>query len=73
MDKMQVIAYFGSGKATADALCITQSAVSQWPKRVPLSSAWWIEQITAGRLRVDPADYRMARQARPHPDSVSEY
>lgn len=58
MKKSQVLDYFGGVNATAVALRITPSAVSQWKERIPLTSAYWVEKITKGKLSVDPEDYR---------------
>ena len=50
--KKRAIAYFGNAKKLADALEITQGAVSQWVKYVPLSKAYELEVITFGKLKV---------------------
>jgi transcriptional repressor of cell division inhibition gene dicB len=57
MLKSDVIKHFGGQGATARALGITKGAVSQWPDIVPRGSAYQVEVITAGKLRVDPAIY----------------
>lgn len=57
MLKSDVIKHFGGQGATARALKITKGAVSQWPDIVPRGSAYQIEVITSGELRVDPDSY----------------
>lgn len=52
-----VIKHFGSQILVARALGISRAAVSKWPKRVPQGSAYKIESITNGDLKVNPADY----------------
>lgn len=61
MRKSDVLAHFdNSVQATADALGITRSAVHQWPEIVPEGSAYKLQVITGGRLRVDPSLYPVA-------------
>ena len=57
MLKSDVIRHFGGQGAVARALGITRGAVWQWPEIVPRGSAYQIEVITAGELRVDPDTY----------------
>lgn len=61
MEKSSVIQHFGSQQKVADALGITQSAVSAWPERVPLKSALQIERVTHGLFRADLSVY-LSRQ-----------
>ena len=42
----------------AEALEISRQAVNKWPDTVPEGVAYKLQVMTAGRLRVDPADYR---------------
>lgn len=49
-------------KATAEALEITFSAVSQWKETIPQSAAARIELLTQGKLRVNPLDYPYPRR-----------
>jgi transcriptional repressor of cell division inhibition gene dicB len=58
MRKTKVIDHFGSLQAVADALDITVSAVSQWDDIVPEGSAYKIQVVTGGALRVDKSAYR---------------
>lgn len=53
MNKKEVIAHFGSQSATARALGITRSAISQWGELVPLATAARLERITNGALELD--------------------
>jgi DNA-binding transcriptional regulator YdaS (Cro superfamily) len=61
-----VLDHFGSATATAKALGITKSAVSQWPKLVPLGRAYQIQAVTAGALSVDAASYTRASKRKRH-------
>jgi transcriptional repressor of cell division inhibition gene dicB len=62
MEKSSVIQHFGSQQKVADALGITQSAVSAWPDRIPLKSALQIERVTGGLFTADLAVYLEKRQ-----------
>jgi DNA-binding transcriptional regulator YdaS (Cro superfamily) len=65
MLKSAVISHFGSAAAVARALGLTRGAVWQWPEIVPRSSAYHIEVVTGGQLRVDPSVYATNPQRRP--------
>ena len=52
------IEFFGSKSAVAEALGISRAAVAQWGEKIPLASAFLLERMTGGVLRVNPADYR---------------
>lgn len=65
MKKADVIRHFGGTQnATAEALGVTQAAVSAWPDLVPERIAWKVQVITAGRLTVNPEDYARAKRRR---------
>jgi DNA-binding transcriptional regulator YdaS (Cro superfamily) len=49
MDKKQAIEAFGSAKALADALGITESAVSQWGNEIPELRQYQIRAILMER------------------------
>lgn len=51
MRKSDVIDYFGSITAVAEALEITTQYVSMWPEVVPRSRQWQIEVLTGGKLK----------------------
>jgi DNA-binding transcriptional regulator YdaS (Cro superfamily) len=57
MLKTSVIQHFGSMSAVARALGIKKQAVQQWPELVPRGSAYQVEVVTAGALKVDPEVY----------------
>ena len=63
MKKQEVIAYFGSVKATAAALGITSQAVSQWPERVPKESQKTVYIVTEGKLQMEPGIVPMPARA----------
>lgn len=53
MKKSAALMHFGSATRVADALGISQAAVSQWPEEIPELRAYQIERITGGALKVD--------------------
>lgn len=57
MRTSEVIEHFGGVKQVADALEIWPQAVYQWGDIVPESSAYKIEVITDGALKVMGSDY----------------
>jgi transcriptional regulator with XRE-family HTH domain len=57
MRKTDVQAHFGTLEAIAKAIGVSKSAVGQWPERVPQGSAYKLQFVTGGILRVDPAMY----------------
>lgn len=59
------IDWAGSQAELAKRLGITPSAVSQWVSDgiVPEGRAYQIQVISAGAVRVDPADYRRSESA----------
>lgn len=57
MRKSDVIKHYGTLTAVAAALDISLAAVSQWKRIVPEGSAYKIESLTAGKLKVDPRLY----------------
>lgn len=57
MLKKDVIAHFGSRAKTAQALGISRAAVSKWSRKIPEGSAYKVESVTAGALKVDPSAY----------------
>jgi transcriptional repressor of cell division inhibition gene dicB len=57
MLKTDVIAHFGSVKATCKALGITKAAVSAWKDIIPVGSAYKTQVITGGILQVNPNLY----------------
>lgn len=52
-----VIKYYKNRAAIALALGISRAAVSKWGLVVPEGSAYKLESITGGALRVDPKLY----------------
>lgn len=57
MRKVDAVEHFGSQRALAAALGITEQAVSLWSELVPEGRAYQLESITDGELKVDPASY----------------
>ncbi|MBS5835544.1 MULTISPECIES: Cro/CI family transcriptional regulator [Neisseria] len=58
MLKSDVLQFFGSKTATAQALGISPSAVTQWKEIVPEKQAYRIEKLSDGELKVNPALYQ---------------
>lgn len=71
MLKSDVIAFFGSAAATGRALGITKGAVSNWPAIVPRGSAYQVEVVTRGKLRVDPAVYAVPKKKFDEPHDLT--
>lgn len=58
MQKQTAIDHFGSASKLADALGITDSAVSLWGNVIPEGSAYKLQVITGGALQVDQSMYK---------------
>lgn len=58
MRKADVVRYFGTQKAVADALKITEQAVCQWDELIPPLQARKVSEKTGGELPFDPRLYR---------------
>lgn len=52
------IKHYGSKAKISHALGISRAAVAKWGPIVPEGSAYKIESLTAGKLRVDPRLYQ---------------
>jgi DNA-binding transcriptional regulator YdaS (Cro superfamily) len=57
MKKEHVIKHYGSEVETARALSLSPQAVNKWGTLVPLLSAYRIEALTRGKLRVNRGLY----------------
>lgn len=57
MLKSSALAFYKNLSAIAEALGITHQAVSQWGPVVPEGTAYKLESLTRGKLKVDPALY----------------
>ncbi len=69
MLKSKVLAYFnGSHSLVAQELGITRQAVYLWPRIVPQTSAYKLQVLTRGKLKVDPSKYRKNKRKRPPRD-----
>jgi len=60
MRKKQVIDHFGTQRAVARALGISDAAVSQWKEIIPEKDAYRLEIVTAGALKYQEKSYRVA-------------
>ena len=64
MKTADVLAHFNNDSyEVADALDITRQAVEQWGRVVPQGSAYKLEVLTKGKLKVNPADYEKAKSS----------
>ena len=54
MNKQAAVDYFGSARALAKALNISEGAVSQW-ETIPLLRQYQLEVLTSGKLVADRA------------------
>lgn len=62
MWKHAVLAFYGDNQsAVARALKITRASVNGWPELVPEASAYRLERITRGKLKVVPDLYDQAK------------
>jgi transcriptional repressor of cell division inhibition gene dicB len=60
MLKSDVLAHYKTNVAVAQALGISEAAVSQWSELIPPAKARELSQITEGRLSFDPALYNQS-------------
>ncbi|WP_413498913.1 Cro/CI family transcriptional regulator [Buttiauxella gaviniae] len=60
MFKKEVIDHFGTQRAIAKALGISDAAVSQWKEVIPEKDAYRLQVVTAGALKYQEAAYRVA-------------
>ena len=62
MYKSAVLAHYkGSQSAVARALKITRASVHNWPELIPEQSAYRLQSITRGKLKVDANAYDVAK------------
>ena len=61
MKTSDVVKFYGTKSQIARALEVSRQAVSEWGDVVPESSAWKLEALSAGALRVDRKMYRKKR------------
>jgi hypothetical protein len=57
MRTIDAVQYFDGRRALAERLGITTQAVAKWGDAVPEGSAYKLQAVTNGRLRVDPSVY----------------
>ncbi|EFE3785705.1 helix-turn-helix domain-containing protein [Escherichia coli] len=53
MIKISAIKFYGSQRAIAQSLGISEQAVSQWPELIPKGAALELEKLTDGALKCD--------------------
>lgn len=54
--KDEVVEYFGSQRAVAEALGVSEQAISKWTEFVPRGRAWQLELMTNGKLKAKHSD-----------------
>ncbi|EDR7342194.1 transcriptional regulator Cro [Salmonella enterica subsp. salamae] len=59
MNKSTAVDFFGSQRAIAAALDISEQAVSRWGNLIPKGSALELEKLTNGALRCELEVYRL--------------
>jgi transcriptional repressor of cell division inhibition gene dicB len=62
MTPEQAIKHFTSAANVARALGISRAAVAKWGDLIPEGSAYKLESLSGGALRVDPELYRKDRE-----------
>ena len=63
MLKKDVISHYGTSGHAAQALEISRQAVDKWPAVVPEGSAYKLQVITKGKLRVNPELYKSSNHS----------
>lgn len=58
MKTEDAIRHFGSRAELARQLGLTRATLTSWGPRVPPLRAVILEELTAGKLKFDPAEYR---------------
>lgn len=60
MRKKDVVEHFGSQKAVAEALNLTEAAISAWPDDVPRGRAFELQVLTGGKLKAENGSEKRA-------------
>ncbi|EIP3426490.1 helix-turn-helix domain-containing protein [Salmonella enterica] len=58
MNKSSAIDFYGTQRAVAVALRVSDQAVSAWPEIIPKGAALELEKITNGALKCDLSVYK---------------
>ena len=58
MWKKDAVLHFGSQRAVAEALRVTEQAISAWPEIIPEGKAYKLQVLTKGKLKVDESLYQ---------------
>lgn len=73
MNKSIVVDFFGSQRAAANALGISDQAVSGWAELIPKGAALELEKLTNGALKCDLSLYKnRRRKSSPTPNPQEE-
>ncbi|MFV9079408.1 Cro/CI family transcriptional regulator [Serratia fonticola] len=62
MNKSSVVEFFGSQRAVATALMISDQAVSSWKELIPEGAALKLEKLTNGALKHNASLYPKSRR-----------
>lgn len=57
MNKSTVVDFYGSQRAVAKVLCVSDQAVSSWGELIPERAALKLDKLTNGELEYDAACY----------------
>ena len=63
MEKNAVINYFGSNRKVAQALNISDAAITAWGEQIPELRARQLEEITQGALKFDRSQSPLQQQS----------
>lgn len=66
MIKSSAIEFYGSQRAIAHSLDISEQAVSQWPELIPKGAALELEKLTDGALKCDLSLYKSRQRKNKH-------
>lgn len=66
MNKSIVVEFYGTQRAIAVALDISDQAVSNWPEIIPEGAALKLEKLTNGALKYDASLYPKVRRRAKH-------
>lgn len=59
MNKSSVVEFYGSQRAIAIAIGLSDQAVSQWSELIPKGAALELEKLTDGALKCDLSMYKV--------------
>ena len=57
MKTKDAITFYGTRKAMADMAAVSRQAAAKWGRVIPWRTAGWLEYLSSGCLKRDPACY----------------